>query len=287
MKIEIRSLTLQDPGYPPLLKEIKDPPPELYYAGNAELLKTRCVSVVGSRTTTAYGRNTARSIGHRLGVSGITVVSGMATGIDSSAHEGALDAGGGTIAVLGCGPDVCYPKENELLMQAIRRDGLILSEYPPGTAPRSFHFPRRNRIISGLSEMTVVVQARSRSGALITAELAEEQGRQVYAVPGNIDSLYNLGTNKLIQEGADPLIRVEDVVEALGAVQLQQEDISRLLSVREQEIYALIREHGEMSPEEICMKISKTPEYINPILSIMEMKGFLCSAVGKFFLANM
>lgn len=280
-------LTMTDRIYPPLLRQIPDPPQKLYYAGNAALLDSRCVSVVGSRTTTAYGRNTARAIGRRLGGSGFTVVSGMAAGIDTCAHEGALDAGGNTIAVLGCGPDVCFPEQNRILMQVIRRDGLILSEYPPGTEPRPFRFPQRNRIISGLSELTVIVQARNRSGALITAELAEEQGRQVLAVPGNIDSQYNMGTNKLIQEGAAPIIRVEDVIEALGAPKLTEEDVSRLLSDREQEIYQIIREHGEMTPDEICLKMRRSPEYLNPILSIMEMKGFLHSTMGKFFLANM
>ena len=282
----IGMITEDSEFYPELLRMIKGRPKRLYYSGNLELLKTRCVSVVGSRTTTAYGRNTAKAIGAFLGRSGMTVVSGMAAGIDSCAHEGALGVEGNTIAVLGCGPDICYPKENLSLMQRIKRKGLIISESGPGTEPMPYSFPQRNRIISGLSELTVVIQARNRSGALITAELAAEQGREICAVPGNIDSQYNLGTNKLILEGATPLIRVDDLRDILGIGTEKAEVAFANLTPLERRIYEALNEGGEMSADELCIGLEDTPQRIAPALSVLEIKGILCSASGKFFLAN-
>ncbi|MDO4518277.1 MAG: DNA-processing protein DprA [Bacillota bacterium] len=275
-----------DKSYPPMLSEIKDPPKRLYYVGNLELLNLRCVSVVGSRTTTTYGRNTAKAIGRTLSQRGACVVSGMAKGIDTCAHEGALEAGGKTIAVLGCGVDVCFPRENRILKAEIERRGLIVSEYPLGTEPHKWNFPRRNRIISGLSQMTVVVQARNRSGALITAELAAEQGREVMAVPGNIDSQFNLGNNKLIREGVMPLISVEDVLEPLNLRTMDEETARKNLSEMEYLVYKQLVDNGEMSIDELCIKLNKTPGYINPIVSVLEMKGMTFSELGKIFLAN-
>ena len=157
--MEIEVITRENPAYPALLKGIKNPPPQLYCCGDSTLLGNRSVAVVGSRTSTVYGRKTAAAISRRLAASGVTVVSGMAMGIDASAHEGALDVGGKTIAVLGCGPDVCYPPENKILMTEILRHGLIVSEYAPGTPASRYNFPNRNRIISGICEATIVVQA--------------------------------------------------------------------------------------------------------------------------------
>ncbi|MBQ6401371.1 MAG: DNA-processing protein DprA [Firmicutes bacterium] len=283
---EIEVITSGDPAYPARLKEIKDYPRQLYFRGGIGMLKKRCVAVVGSRTTTTYGRNTARAIAARLASRGVTVISGMAAGIDACAHEGALNAGGETAAVLGCGPDICYPKQNRPLMSRLETQGLLLSEYEPGTPPEYWRFPQRNRIISGLSEVTVVVQARGRSGALITAELAAEQGREVFAVPGNIDSQYNLGTNKLIQEGAAPLIRVDDILDALGLNGRDEKAMLTELTPLEQQVWQVIRDRGEMGLEEICMVLDDRPQRISPVLSVMEIKGFLHSASGKFFLAN-
>ena len=281
MNIEI--IRKGEAAYPERLLEIKNPPEQLYCCGNLELLGSRCVAVVGSRTTTVYGRRTAEAIGRCLAASGVTVVSGMAKGIDASAHEGALSAGGLTVAVLGCGPDVCYPPENRLLMADIKRRGLIVTEYEPGTPANRYNFPNRNRIISGLCEATVVVQARNRSGSLITAELAAEQGREVYAVPGNIDSQYNLGNNRLIKEGASPLICIDDILEYLGIGGVDEEDARRRLSDKEFEIFNILREEGEMTIDEVCMKTGFSPAYVNPILAVMEMKGFINSEMGRVF----
>ncbi len=285
-EMDIEIIRAGEPDYPALLKEIRDYPKQLYYIGNPAVLNSRCVSVVGSRTATVYGKTMAEQISGRLAERGITVVSGMAVGIDSSAHRGALSVRGKTAAVLGCGVDVCYPPENRGLKAAIEGNGIVISEYPPGTPAERYHFPNRNRIISGISEMTVVIQARNRSGALITAELAAEQGREVYALPGNIDSQYNLGTNKLIKEGAIPIISVDDVLEPLGLKKVSRIEAEEKLSETELEIFLLLEQRGEMSIDEVCMYINRTPAYVNPILSVMEMKGFIFSAIGKIFLAN-
>lgn len=272
--------------YPEALKKIKDFPAKLYYRGDVSLLQKRCAAVVGSRTTNQYGRNMAVSISAVLAEHGVVVVSGMARGIDTCAHRGALDAGGDTIAVLGCGIDVCYPAENRNLKQEIETCGLIISEYPPDTEARAYHFPQRNRIISGISEVVTVVQARNRSGALITAELAADQGREVCALPGNIDSQYNLGNNKLIKEGAYPLLGVHDVLDVMGIDRLDKKSAGKRLSDTEQKIFSMILERGEMTVEEICRMLSKPPSYVTGIVAVMEMKGFVFSALGKIFVAK-
>lgn len=279
-------LTSDMKQYPAALKKIKGFPEKLYYRGNVSLLQKRCAAVVGSRTTNQYGRNMAVSISGILAEHGVVVVSGMARGIDTCAHRGAIDAGGDTIAVLGCGIDVCYPAENKNLKQEIERCGLIISEYPPETEARAYHFPRRNRIISGISEVVTVVQARNRSGALITAELAADQGKEVCALPGNIDSQYNLGNNKLIKEGAYPLLGVYDVLEVMGIDRIDKKSAEKRLSDTEQKIFSMILEHGEMTVEEICRMLSKPPSYVTGIVAVMEMKGFVFSALGKIFVAK-
>lgn len=273
--------------YPERLRQIKNKPKKLYYAGDISLLSGRCVSVVGSRTTNTYGRSTAEKIARQLAGKDVCVISGMARGIDTCVHKSVLAAGGKTAAVLGCGLDICYPPENRILMEEIEKKGLLLTEYEPGTRAEKYNFPNRNRIISGLSEMTVVVQARNRSGSLITAELAAEQGREVMAVPGNIDSQYNLGSNKLIKEGAAPVISVTDILDVLGLNQTSEEEAKAKLSDMEYAVFSLLKERGEMSIDEVCTSLGKSPAYINPIIAVMEMKGFTFSEMGKIFLANM
>lgn len=279
-------ITYTDEEYPELLKKIRGYPKRLYHEGRLDLLRGRCVAVVGSRTTTAYGRNTARQVARLLAENGITVVSGMAAGIDTCAHEAALEAGGDTIAVLGCGTDICYPKENLSLMRRIKRNGLVISEYGPGTEPVAYNFPQRNRIISGLSEITIVIQARNQSGSLITAELASEQGREVCAIPGNIDSQYNLGTNKLIQEGATPIVRVDDIRDILGLTDERSSIAFAKLTPLERSLVEAIVERGELSADELCLLLDDRAQRIAPALSALEIRGILCSASGKFFLAN-
>lgn len=282
----IQRMTSGQPVYPALLKEIRDYPKELYYIGDPKLLEEKCVSIVGSRKTNQYGRSTAYSFGKALGQRGITVVSGMAVGIDTCAHEGALQEKGNTAAVLACGLDLCYPPRNRELKEKIESAGIVLSEYPPGTAAQRYYFPQRNRIISGLSPLTVVVQAGNRSGALITAELAADQGRDVGAVPGNIDSEYNLGSNKLLREGAFALTGVQDLLEASGVSVLSEPEAERLLSDEEKQLYFLLCSHGEMSLDQLAFYLKKPVNEVGSLAIVMEMKGIVFSAMGKVFIAK-
>lgn len=279
-------MTSGQPVYPALLKEIRDYPKELYYIGDPKLLEEKCVSIVGSRKTNQYGRSTAYSFGKALGQRGITVVSGMAVGIDTCAHEGALQEKGNTAAVLACGLDLCYPPRNRELKGKIESAGIVLSEYPPGTAAQRYYFPQRNRIISGLSPLTVVVQAGNRSGALITAELAADQGRDVGAVPGNIDSEYNLGSNKLLREGAFALTGVQDLLEASGVSVLSEPEAERMLSDEEKQLYFLLCRHGEMSLDQLAFYLKKPVNEVGSLAIVMEMKGIVFSAMGKVFIAK-
>ena len=282
----IQRMTSGQPVYPALLKEIRDYPKELYYIGDPKLLEEKCVSIVGSRKTNQYGRSTAYSFGKALGQRGITVVSGMAVGIDTCAHEGALQEKGNTAAVLACGLDLCYPPRTRELKGKIESAGIVLSEYPPGTAAQRYYFPQRNRIISGLSPLTVVVQAGNRSGALITAELAADQGRDVGAVPGNIDSEYNLGSNKLLREGAFALTGVQDLLEASGVSVMSEPEAERLLSDEEKQLYFLLCSHGEMSLDQLAFYLKKPVNEVGSLAIVMEMKGIVFSAMGKVFIAK-
>lgn len=286
IKKRIQRMTSGQPVYPALLKEIRDYPKELYYIGDPKLLEEKCVSIVGSRKTNQYGRSTAYSFGKILGQRGITVVSGMAVGIDTCAHEGALQEKGNTAAVLACGLDLCYPPRNRELKGKIESAGIVLSEYPPGTAAQRYYFPQRNRIISGLSPLTVVVQAGNRSGALITAELAADQGRDVGAVPGNIDSEYNLGSNKLLREGAFALTGVQDLLEASGVSVLSEPEAERMLSDEEKQLYFLLCSHGEMSLDQLAFYLKKPVNEVGSLAIVMEMKGIVFSAMGKVFIAK-
>ena len=205
------------PGYPPLLAELHDPPARLHLRGGpAEILSRPAVAVVGARSCSRYGAQVARELARELAAAGVVVVSGLARGIDGEAHRGALAAGGLTVAVLGCGIDRDYPRAHAQLAGRIAESGLVVSEYPPGVEPAPWRFPTRNRIVADLAKATVVVEARERSGALITADFAMEEGREVFAVPGEITSTLSAGTNALLRAGATPLCAVGDVLEALG-----------------------------------------------------------------------
>ena len=214
----LRFVGRSNPGFPPLLRAIHDPPPGLFLRGaaEAELLSRAAVAVVGARACSAYGAEVARMLGRELAAAGLVVVSGLARGVDGAAHRGALEAGGPTVAVLGCGIDRDYPAAHAGLAREIAGHGLVVSEYAPRVEPAPWRFPARNRIIAGLAGATVVVEARERSGALITADLALEEGREVLSCPGEITSALSAGTNALLRLGATPLTRVEDVLEAFG-----------------------------------------------------------------------
>jgi DNA processing protein len=213
----IRWIGRSDPEFPPLLRAIHDPPPGLFLrgAGDVSLIALTSVAVVGARACSSYGTAVASSFARRLAESGVIVVSGLARGVDAAAHRGALEAGL-TVAVLGCGIDRDYPRSHAGLAARVADRGLLVSEYPPGVEPAPWRFPARNRIVAGLCRATVVVEARARSGALITADLALEEGREVLAVPGEITAALSDGTNALLRLGATPATCAEDVLEAIG-----------------------------------------------------------------------
>lgn len=276
-----------DRDYPELLNYIANPPETLYYAGDISLASRPAVAVVGARKATSYGKWAAYGFANKLADYGITVVSGMAYGIDSFAHKGALENGGKTIAVLGCGVDICYPDSNRPLREKIVKDGLILSEYAPGVPPLPYRFPMRNRIISGLCIGTIIVEAGLNSGSLITAECAAEQGRNIYALPGNINSMYSFGTNKLIKDGATPLIAFDDIIDELG---ITRKNVTSMqvseLGGDEKEIYECVLRSGETTVDFICRSTGRLPSDVNAMVTILEMKGLLQTALGKIFIAK-
>jgi DNA processing protein len=214
----VRFLARSSPGFPGTLCSIHDPPPGLFVRGRApdDLLLRPAVAIVGARACSGYGASVARMLGRELAAAGLVVVSGLARGVDGAAHRGALDAGAPTVAVLGCGVDRTYPAGHAELADAIADSGLIVSEYGPGVEPAPWRFPARNRIVAGLCAATIVVEARERSGALITADLALEEGREVFSVPGEIGSALSAGTNGLLKLGAAPLTCAADVLASYG-----------------------------------------------------------------------
>ncbi|MGQ9838089.1 MAG: DNA-processing protein DprA [Cyanobacteriota bacterium] len=218
LKPGIPFLTPADPMYPPLLWELPDPPPILYVLGDCPTWEQPTIGIVGTRAPTAYGRHWTKQISAALAEAGCVVVSGLAAGIDGVAHQACLDAGGKTVAVVGNGPEVVYPPQHRQLHQRIQTQGVILSEYPPGTPPAREHFPQRNRLIAGLCRTTLVMEAPERSGALITAYLANNYGREVYALPGNIDTAAARGCLNLIRTGAGMILGIESLLEDLGLV---------------------------------------------------------------------
>jgi DNA processing protein len=281
-KDEIKTVYNETAEYPELLNQIENPPEKLYYTGKLYLCKTRCLAIVGSRKATAYGKWAAYNIAKRAADHDITIVSGLARGVDSYAHKGALDAGGNTIAVLGCGIDICYPKENKSLMKAIAKKGLVISEYPIGSTPLRHHFPLRNRIISGLSETVVVVEASLNSGSLITADYALNQGREVFAVPGNINNILSIGSNKLIQDGATPIVVIDDILEAFSIKERKEIELTK----DERIILRFIKEHGEITTSYLS-KISRKPaSVVSDLVTNLEMKGKVQTSSDKIYIAK-
>ena len=212
----IKIITIYDKEYPDKLKVIYDPPVVLYVKGNKNILNDKSIAIIGCRMCTKYGENISKEIAYNLSLNNINIISGLAKGIDSFAHKGSLDANGKTIAVVGCGLDRVYPEENRGLFKSIiENNGAIVSEYIIGTKPIAKNFPKRNRIISGLADSVIVVEAREKSGTLITVDFALEQGKNIYAVPGNIDNQNSYGTNDLIKQGAKAITNIRDVLEDL------------------------------------------------------------------------
>ncbi|HUL22241.1 MAG TPA: DNA-processing protein DprA [Thermodesulfobacteriota bacterium] len=286
-------LTLRDDAYPRRLKDIYDPPALLYVRGKLRRDDELAVAVVGSRKTSPYGRWFTERIGRDLAGHGITIVSGLARGIDSVAHMGALDGGGRTIAVLGCGIDVIYPSENRDLFHRIVGQGAVLSEFPIGSRPESGHFPRRNRIISGLSIGVVIVEASAKSGSLITAKYALEQGREVFAVPGNVGAQGSRGTNQLIKEGAKLVESSEDILEEVlpqwkreGEIAQRAEAPGRDLAGGEKILYELLGE-TPLHIDAIIRESQLDPGKVSSLLLNLELKGLISQWPGKCFSKKM
>ena len=283
-------LTIQDKHYPKRLREIFDPPLVLYYAGKMDTLSKPSVSIVGARRPTPYGRAVAEKLAHDLSAKGLVVVSGMARGIDSISHWGALK-GGDTIAVLGSGLERIYPRENLPLFEKIIENGLVLSEYSLKAPPLKYHFPNRNRIISGLSIGVVVVEGTKKSGSLITARLALEENREVMAVPGNITSELSQGTNWLIKDGAKLVNDWKDVVEEFPSP-LKEEILSKekkkrseppSLSKEEKKIYDLLFPDTLTSVDELVEGGNLSVSEVLSILLSLEIKDLVAQRPGKFY----
>lgn len=284
-------LALGDPTYPDLLARIPDPPPLLYYVGDPEVLGQTQLAVVGSRNPTPAGRITATSFARYLVGQGLVITSGLARGIDAAAHEGALKGQGFTVAVLGTGVDRVYPSSNRALAHRIAESGIIVSEFPLGTPARPPHFPRRNRIISGLAIGTLVVEAARRSGSLITARLAAEQGREVFAIPGSIQNPMARGCHALIRQGAKLVETAADILEELppllgvsqmpgvAAAETGAEDDGGGLDPDYRELLAAMG-YDPVSVDELVERTALTANVLSSMLLVLELEGHVSPVAG-------
>ena len=276
-----RWLPRSDTRFPPQLRAIHDPPPGLFVrgAGPVDVLSRPAVAIVGARACSAYGAQVARMLGRELARAGLVIVSGLARGIDGEAHRGALEAGGVTVAVLGCGIDRDYPAAHRTLAGEICESGLIVSEYAPGVDPAPWRFPARNRIVSGLASATIVVEARERSGALITADFALEEGREVFACPGEITSGLSAGTNELLRLGAIPLTRVEDVLELFGLAAPHEAETD--VSGPAADVLAQIAD-AAAAVDELARRTGLGAGAVAAALSELELAGLVAHADGVY-----
>jgi DNA processing protein len=296
-----RLVTWNEPLYPQLLREIYDPPPLLYVKGNVELLNNHAIAIVGTRRPTPYGNQMAERLARDLAARGLAIVSGLARGIDATAHKGALSsAAGSTVGVLGCGIDVIYPKENRKIFGEIEQRGAIISEFPMGTFPAPQNFPIRNRIIAGMARGVVVVEGQQYSGSLITARLAMESSREVFAVPGNATQPASFGPNQLIKQGAKLVTGWEDVVEELPTpiraelVPVETTDgeqraslVEESLAPPEKTLYALLAVDSSKQVDELVEQSKMSSSEVLAALFQLEMKGLVQQLPGKQFLKVM
>ncbi|WP_312522635.1 DNA-processing protein DprA [Anaerospora sp.] len=278
----IRIVSLGEAEYPALLANTYNPPAVLYYRGTLPV-SDKLISIVGSRRATAYGRNVCKMLASQLAAAGIGVVSGAARGIDSAAHSGALEEGY-TIAVLGNGVDICYPPENARLFEQIVEKGSLLSEYPPGTNPQPKLFPARNRIINGLSRGVLVVEAAERSGSLITADFALEEGRDVFAVPGSILSKTSKGTHYLIKQGAKLVDCAADILDEYGWGGFQRECKPQLLSTEEQSVYHVLQADNPVGIDEIVSQTQLPVPTVTHILLQLELQDLAIGYGGQRYM---
>ncbi|MFW5444069.1 MAG: DNA-processing protein DprA [Methylococcaceae bacterium] len=279
-------LTIYDPLYPLQLKEIDNPPPLLFVRGNKNLLTQPQISIVGSRNPSSVGKQTAIDFAHTLSQHGFVITSGLALGIDAASHQGALNAGGFTIAVAGTGLDRVYPARNKELATNIANTGALISEFPPGTAAKANHFPRRNRIISGLCIGLLVVEAAKKSGSLITARMALEANREVFAIPGSIHNPLARGCNALIKEGAKLVENTQDIFEELGQYNQQpnkidKETLQSTLDLEQQNLLNLIM-FSPTSVDWLVKESGLSVEVISSMLLMLELQGCIATAPGGY-----
>ena len=290
----IQIIPFNSPDYPTRLRMIADPPPFLYVKGTIRAQDEKAVAIVGSRSASEYGRRMARDLSRGLTSLGFTVVSGMARGIDGTAHDAALHARGRTIAVLGSGVERAYPPEHEALYHRICENGAVISELPIGTRPMAFNFPARNRLISGFSLGVVVVEATEKSGSLITAAMAVEQGREVFAVPGEAGASRSRGSHRLIRQGAKLVERVDDIIEEIapqllsnsgGAVQPSRLVLPQSASEAARKVFALLQE-SSLQVDQVIERSGLAPAQALEVLLDLELQGFLRQSPGKIYTAE-
>lgn len=283
----ITVLTWEDSDYPRRLREIEQAPPVLYYRGELLNEDEFAIAIVGTRRVTLYGRQVAEELAVFLAQNGLTVVSGLARGVDAIAHDAVLKAGGRTLAVLGSGVDRIYPPENRQLAERITSQGAVISDYPPGTPPDGINFPPRNRIISGLSLATVIIEAGETSGALITAAFAANQGREVLAVPGNINAPQSIGCNLLIQQGARIYLKPEDVLDVLKVEQVEEKRSARRILPSDAIEASLLQVIGyePQHVDEIRAQTGLPIEQVSATLAMMELKGMIRQVGGLNYVA--
>ncbi|MFC2094943.1 DNA-processing protein DprA [Candidatus Bipolaricaulota bacterium] len=289
----VRIVTLVDEEYPPLLREIDDPPMVLYVRGEQPIDSARAIAIVGTRRGTRYGKMIAGRFASQLALKNFIIVSGLAAGIDAAAHQGTLDVGGFTVAVMGCGIDYPYPKRNQPIYERIVETGVVMSEYPMGSRPAKWTFPQRNRILSGLSRGVLVVQAPERSGSLITARCALEQGRDVFAVPGNINSLTSAGSNRLLKQGAKLVDSVDDILDEYPDLKIGRgESLSdaqpapHKLGDAEAAVYELI----DLEPvhmDDIIARADLSPTEASHILLLLQLEDLIEEAEGGRYIRKL
>lgn len=286
-KQNIQVLTWKDSDYPKRLLNIDNAPPVLYIRGEIKSMDEWAVAIVGTRRITPYGRQVTERIAGKLANSGITIVSGLALGVDTVAHRSTLDAGGRTLAVLGSGVDRIYPSQNRALAEMVIANGALVSDYAPGTPPEASNFPPRNRIISGLSMATVVVEAGGKSGALITANFALEQGNEVFAVPGNIFSSMSRGPNRLIQNGAHPLLDPKEILEVLDLTRVTEQREARVVlpsNTTEAQLFNVLG-HEPLHVDEVLAQTNLPIDQVTATLAMMELKGMVRQVGGMRYTA--
>lgn len=287
-KYDVKMVTLWDENYPSILREIYDPPIALFCRGNLDLLTTEGLGVVGTRTPTRYGKDMATSFSQSLSGHGLTMVSGAARGVDAMVHDACLKVSGRTVAVLGNGVDRSYPAENKTLLEQISQEGLLVSEFLMGSKPDAPNFPRRNRIISGLTLGTLVIEAAERSGSLITAYFALDQNREVFAIPGPVTSRQSRGTHQLIKQGAKLVESVDDVLaEMEGRFQMGTSQGQQALSIavdpKENELLEQVSQTKEIHIDELAERLGQTTFALLGTLLQLEMKGLIQQLPGKYF----